>query len=113
MRTRMCNHLQLEVPDLRLSAAHPCTVCVNVTNLRTQLNFGKQIRYACINECVQECHKCKVLKPAGDYYRNRTNNDGLYNNCKACFSQNSQRRQQTLPPMEQRMADAKVPAEVD
>ena len=58
---------------------------------------------------AQECHKCKVLKPAGDYYRNRTNNDGLYNNCKACFSQNSQRRQQTLPPMEQRMADAKVP----
>jgi hypothetical protein len=60
--------------------------------------------------CAQECHKCKVMKPATDFYRNRTNNDGLYNNCKACFSQNSQRRQQTLPPMEQRMADSKVPA---
>ena len=57
---------------------------------------------------TQVCHKCGVNKQAGDFYRNRTNRDGLYNNCKACFSANSQRRQQHLPPMEQRMAEEKV-----
>ncbi len=57
---------------------------------------------------AQACHKCVIIKPAGDFYRNRTNRDGLYNNCKKCFADNSARRQQHLPPMEQRMAEQKV-----
>ena len=47
-------------------------------------------------------------KSAADFYRNRTNPDGLYNNCKECFASNSQRRQAALPPIEQRMASTKV-----
>ena len=47
-------------------------------------------------------------KSAADFYRNRTNPDGLYNNCKECFASNSQRRQAALPPIEQRMAATKV-----
>ena len=56
----------------------------------------------------QVCHKCNVEKAAGDFYRNRTNPDGLYNNCKECFANNSKRRQEALPPIEQRMAVSKV-----
>jgi hypothetical protein len=49
-----------------------------------------------------------VEKSAADFYRNRTNPDGLYNNCKECFASNSQRRQAALPPIEQRMASTKA-----
>lgn len=58
--------------------------------------------------CVQECHKCHETKAAKEFYRNRTNKDGLYNNCKLCFTANSQRRQKNLPPISDRMADSKV-----
>ena len=57
---------------------------------------------------LQVCHKCSVEKSAADFYRNRTNPDGLYNNCKECFASNSQRRQAALPPIEQRMASTKA-----
>lgn len=47
-------------------------------------------------------------KQATEFYRNRTNPDGLYNNCKECFASNSKRRQEALPPIEERMAASKV-----
>lgn len=88
-----------------LAAAHKCNVLQYAVHSLFNLLAEHSSAFRVL---LQECHKCKVLKPAGDFYRNRTNNDGLYNNCKLCFSENSQRRQQTLPPMEQRMADSKV-----
>lgn len=60
--------------------------------------------------CLQACHKCNQTKQASEFYRNRTNPDGLYNNCKECFATNSKRRQEALPPIEERMAISKVRA---
>ena len=34
----------------------------------------------------KECRRCNVFKAATEFYRNKTNPDGLYNNCKACFA---------------------------
>jgi hypothetical protein len=34
---------------------------------------------------MKACRRCGVEKPATDFYRNKTNPDGLYNNCKGCF----------------------------
>ena len=31
------------------------------------------------------CRRCGVVKPSTEFYKNKTNADGLYNNCKACF----------------------------
>lgn len=33
---------------------------------------------------LQVCKTCQVEKPAKDFYRNRTNADGLFGKCKAC-----------------------------
>ena len=33
----------------------------------------------------KSCRRCGVVKPSMDFYKNKTNQDGLYNNCKACF----------------------------
>lgn len=59
---------------------------------------------------AQTCHKCNEVKAKGEFYRNRTNRDGLYNNCKACFTANSARRQKNLPHIDDRMADSKARA---
>ena len=53
------------------------------------------------------CRRCGTNKPAADFYRNKTNSDGLYNNCKSCFSQDAQHRRERLPPLEERTASAK------
>ncbi len=34
----------------------------------------------------KECRRCNLFKQATEFYRNKTNPDGLYNNCKACFA---------------------------
>ena len=31
------------------------------------------------------CRRCGIVKPSTDFYKNKTNQDGLYNSCKACF----------------------------
>ena len=33
----------------------------------------------------KSCRRCGIVKPSTDFYKNKTNQDGLYNNCKACF----------------------------
>ncbi len=53
------------------------------------------------------CRRCNENKPAAEYYRNKTNADGLYNNCKACFSNDAANRRDRLPPLEERTAVAK------
>ena len=53
------------------------------------------------------CRRCGTNKPAADFYRNKTNGDGLYNNCKACFSHDAANRRDRLPPLEERTAAAK------
>lgn len=40
----------------------------------------------------KECRRCNVFKQATDFYRNKTNPDGLYNNCKACFASDAWNR---------------------
>lgn len=56
----------------------------------------------------KECRRCGVYKQAGEFYRNKTNPDGLYNNCKACFANDAQNRRQRMPPLEQRTVPAKI-----
>ena len=34
----------------------------------------------------KECRRCNLFKQATEFYRNKTNPDGLYNNCKSCFA---------------------------
>jgi hypothetical protein len=53
------------------------------------------------------CRRCSQNKPAADFYRNKTNGDGLYNNCKSCFSNDAANRRERLPPLEERTATAK------
>ena len=53
------------------------------------------------------CRRCGLNKPAADFYRNKTNGDGLYNNCKICFSHDAASRRERLPPLEERTATAK------
>lgn len=33
---------------------------------------------------TKQCTRCQVEKPLDQYYRSRTNRDGLYGTCKAC-----------------------------
>ena len=40
----------------------------------------------------KECRRCNTFKQATDFYRNKTNPDGLYNNCKACFASDAWNR---------------------
>ena len=40
----------------------------------------------------KECRRCNVFKAATEFYRNKTNPDGLYNNCKACFASDAWNR---------------------
>ena len=54
------------------------------------------------------CRKCSVTKAASEFYRNKTNPDGLYNQCKVCFSQDATVRRERMPPVEQRQASEKV-----
>ncbi|CAK0783382.1 hypothetical protein CVIRNUC_006581 [Coccomyxa viridis] len=56
----------------------------------------------------KECRRCNVFKAATEFYRNKTNPDGLYNNCKACFAADAWSRRQRMAPLEQRTVPAKV-----
>ncbi len=56
----------------------------------------------------KECRRCNVYKQAQDFYRNKTNQDGLYNNCKACFAADAVNRRQRMAPLEQRTVPAKI-----
>ena len=53
------------------------------------------------------CRRCGMNKPSSDFYRNKTNGDGLYNNCKICFSHDAATRREKLPPLEERTAISK------
>lgn len=53
------------------------------------------------------CRRCGQNKAAAEFYRNKTNADGLYNNCKACFTQDAHNRRERLPPLEERTAASK------
>ena len=54
------------------------------------------------------CRKCHMTKAASEFYRNKTNPDGLYNQCKVCFSQDATVRRERMPPVEERQASEKV-----
>ncbi|EIE18791.1 hypothetical protein COCSUDRAFT_60093 [Coccomyxa subellipsoidea C-169] len=56
----------------------------------------------------KECRRCNTYKQATEFYRNKTNPDGLYNNCKACFAADAVNRRQRMAPLEQRTVPAKV-----
>ena len=56
----------------------------------------------------KECRRCSQYKPATDFYRNKTNPDGLYNNCKSCFANDAVNRRQRMAPLEQRTVSAKA-----
>lgn len=85
--------------------------------LRLILQIVPRIKYHQANRlssCLQNptvewkvCRRCGTNKPAADFYRNKTNGDGLYNNCKACFSHDAANRRERLPPLEERTAAAK------
>ena len=34
----------------------------------------------------KECGRCNLFKQATEFYRNKTNPDGLYSHCKACYA---------------------------
>ncbi|KAK9846477.1 hypothetical protein WJX81_004944 [Elliptochloris bilobata] len=53
------------------------------------------------------CRRCGITKPASEFYRNKTNPDGLYNNCKGCFSHDAQARRSRMAPLEDRVVVSK------
>ncbi|KAK9820538.1 hypothetical protein WJX72_011408 [[Myrmecia] bisecta] len=54
------------------------------------------------------CRRCGEVKLATEFYRNKTNPDGLYNNCKACFAADAQERRSRLAPLEDRAVSQKT-----
>ncbi|KAK9818620.1 hypothetical protein WJX74_003086 [Apatococcus lobatus] len=62
------------------------------------------------NPTVSEkpCRRCGLMKPQSNFYRNKTNADGLYNNCKACFTEDAQLRRERLAPLEERTVSHKT-----
>ena len=56
----------------------------------------------------KECRRCNQFKGATEFYRNKTNPDGLYNNCKACFAADAVNRRQRMAPLEERTVAAKA-----
>eukprot|EP00884_Botryococcus_braunii_P000533 jgi/Botrbrau1/10480/Bobra.0133s0084.2 len=54
------------------------------------------------------CRRCGCTKQSGDFYRNKTNPDGLYNNCKACFAADASARRDRMAPLEQRTVPQKI-----
>eukprot|EP00884_Botryococcus_braunii_P000528 jgi/Botrbrau1/10476/Bobra.0133s0082.1 len=54
------------------------------------------------------CRQCGCTKQSGDFYRNKTNPDGLFNNCKACFAADASARMDRMAPLEQRTVPQKI-----
>ncbi|KAK9866223.1 hypothetical protein WJX84_005326 [Apatococcus fuscideae] len=54
------------------------------------------------------CRRCGLMKPANNFYRNKTNADGLYNNCKSCFAEDAVGRRERLAPLEERTVSHKA-----
>lgn len=61
-----------------------CKSCVNEHGRHRSATLNYEVDPALRDK---RCGKCKVVKPVGEFQRNRRNSDGLQANCRACMKE--------------------------